>query len=89
MLNKALLSLFLFVAFAFTARAYQITSPSNNSQAWTVAGPNILAWERVNTDPSTFAIVLVNEVSPFALPPIIKKKNLTPCIVVISVLIII
>jgi hypothetical protein len=53
------------------AEGYQITSPTDlgTGQAWTAMGPNDIVWQHVDTDPSTFAIVLVNEVSASSLPP--------------------
>lgn len=42
--------------------AYRVVSPSEAS-SWNTTGPNILAWERVATDPDNFTAVLVNEVS--------------------------
>lgn len=51
-------------------KAYQITAPSDTGTsgvAWTSAGPNTVSWERVSTDPSSFSVVLVNEVSDKAL----------------------
>lgn len=45
-----------------SALAYQITSPGG-SQGWTTSGPNYLKWERVDTDPLNFTVVLTNVVS--------------------------
>ena len=53
---------------ALAARAYQITTPSDigtSTASWTGAGPNTVTWQRVSTDPDSFSIVLVNEVSVF------------------------
>jgi len=45
-----------------SALAYQIISPGG-SQGWTTTGPNILVWQRVDTDPQNFTVVLTNVVS--------------------------
>lgn len=45
-----------------SALAYQVISPGG-SQGWTTTGPNILVWERVDTDPQNFTAVLTNVVS--------------------------
>jgi len=51
------------LAFAFSfvlgAVAYTVTSPSSSSP-WTSTGPNTLSWIRVESDPTTFAVVLTN-----------------------------
>ncbi|KAG8926648.1 hypothetical protein FRC03_000830 [Tulasnella sp. 419] len=39
--------------------AIQITSPTNRT-VWSVTGSNTVTWTSVNTDPSTFKLVLVN-----------------------------
>ncbi|KAG2369641.1 hypothetical protein BDR07DRAFT_1388023 [Suillus spraguei] len=40
--------------------AYQVTSPGG-SQGWTTSGSNYLMWERADTDPLNFTVVLTNE----------------------------
>ncbi|KAG2154972.1 GPI-anchored small secreted protein [Suillus bovinus] len=42
-----------------SAFAYEVTSPGD-SEGWTTAGPNVLTWERVDTDPLNFTAVLTN-----------------------------
>ena len=54
-------SVFTLFFLAASACAYQILSPSNSS-GWTTAGPNNVTWQRVSTDQTTFALVLVNQV---------------------------
>ncbi|KAF8557027.1 hypothetical protein OG21DRAFT_1407884 [Imleria badia] len=46
-----------------SAFAYHVTYP-NTDQGWTTSGLNYLEWERVDTDPTTFTVVLKNDVSP-------------------------
>ncbi|KAH9002456.1 hypothetical protein EDB86DRAFT_2774745, partial [Lactarius hatsudake] len=50
-------TLFSFVALA---SAYQVTSPGGSS-GWTIAGPNVVTWQRVSTDALNFTIVLSNQ----------------------------
>ena len=52
-------SVFSVVSSAF---AYQVTYPGG-SQGWNTTGPNYLEWERVDTDPLNFTVVLTNVVS--------------------------
>ena len=59
-------SLLTAVLFTVPAYAYLVTLPGQ-SVSWTSTGPNTIAWQRVNTDPSTFSVVLVNEVRPASL----------------------
>ncbi|KAG1833449.1 hypothetical protein EV424DRAFT_1524955 [Suillus variegatus] len=42
-----------------SAFAYEVTSPGD-SEGWTTAGPNVLTWDRVDTDPANFTVVLTN-----------------------------
>ncbi|KAG1872786.1 hypothetical protein C8R48DRAFT_770172 [Suillus tomentosus] len=42
-----------------SAFAYEVTSPGD-SEGWTTAGPNVLTWQRVDTDPANFTVVLTN-----------------------------
>jgi hypothetical protein len=49
------------LSLALSACAFQVTQPNAN-QGWTSAGPNTVVWERVDTDPTSFAIVLTNTV---------------------------
>jgi hypothetical protein len=48
--------------------AYQIVAPRDAAPeaSWTTNGPNNIVWQRVETDPATFSIVLVHEVRPTA-----------------------
>ena len=46
---------------AASAFAYQVTEPTN-ATGWTTAGSNVVAWDKVSTDPANFTIVLVNQV---------------------------
>ncbi|KAH9972965.1 hypothetical protein BGW80DRAFT_1172317 [Lactifluus volemus] len=55
-----LFRLFAIFSFAALASAYQVTTPGQNV-GWTTAGPNVVTWERVATDPQTFTMVLVNQ----------------------------
>jgi hypothetical protein len=54
-------SLFTVFSLVASACAYQILTPSNSS-GWTTTGPNIVTWQRVNTDANNFTMVLVNQV---------------------------
>ncbi|KAI0824704.1 Ser-Thr-rich glycosyl-phosphatidyl-inositol-anchored membrane family-domain-containing protein [Trametes gibbosa] len=47
-------------ALAASAFAYSVTEPTN-STGWTISGPNEVSWTKVDTDPSNFTIVLVNQ----------------------------
>ncbi|KAF8270923.1 hypothetical protein EI94DRAFT_1569491 [Lactarius quietus] len=42
------------------ASAYSISSPGG-AAGWTTAGPNVVTWQRVSTDPLNFTIVLSNQ----------------------------
>ena len=42
-----------------SALSYQVVRPSNTS-GWTNSGPQTVTWDRVSTDPASFAIVLTN-----------------------------
>jgi hypothetical protein len=53
-------SLFTVFSLVASACAYQILTPSNSS-GWTTTGPNIVTWQRVNTDANNFTMVLVNQ----------------------------
>ncbi|GBE80016.1 hypothetical protein BKA93DRAFT_824664 [Sparassis latifolia] len=48
------------LAFAASAFALQVTSPTN-STGWSTSGNNTVSWVSVSTDPANFTIVLVNE----------------------------
>ncbi|KAH7914432.1 hypothetical protein BJ138DRAFT_1000125 [Hygrophoropsis aurantiaca] len=48
-----------FLASIASALAYQVTSPGG-AQGWTTSGPNVLKWQRVDTDPLNFTAVLTN-----------------------------
>ncbi|EPQ59019.1 hypothetical protein GLOTRDRAFT_70135 [Gloeophyllum trabeum ATCC 11539] len=50
----------IFLSLVASALAYQVTSP-NAQEGWTSAGPNTVSWQRVDTDPSNFTLVLTNE----------------------------
>ncbi len=49
------------LAFAASALAYQVTEPDSVA-GWTIAGPNVVSWNKVSTDPVNFTVVLVNQV---------------------------
>ncbi|KAH9071572.1 Ser-Thr-rich glycosyl-phosphatidyl-inositol-anchored membrane family-domain-containing protein [Lactarius deliciosus] len=51
---------FTLLSFVALASAYQVTSPGGSS-GWTIAGPNVVTWQRVSTDPLNFTIVLSNQ----------------------------
>jgi hypothetical protein len=53
--------IFSLLSFVAAACAYQVTNPNTN-QGWTTAGPNTVTWQRVDTDPATFTLLLVNQV---------------------------
>ncbi|KAL7411547.1 hypothetical protein BDY24DRAFT_443178 [Mrakia frigida] len=59
------------VAFAASALAIIIETPSN----WTSSGPNELKFETVATDPTSFAIALVNQNTTFLSDPIVLVQN--------------
>jgi hypothetical protein len=52
----------LVLGFYASVLAYQVTSPSE-SQAWTNSGAQTLTWQRVDTDPPSFAAILIHEVN--------------------------
>eukprot|EP01099_Mayorella_cantabrigiensis_P007145 TRINITY_DN6205_c0_g1_i1.p1 TRINITY_DN6205_c0_g1~~TRINITY_DN6205_c0_g1_i1.p1 ORF type:complete len:199 (+),score=8.37 TRINITY_DN6205_c0_g1_i1:123-719(+) len=54
-------SFFALLSFAASAVAYRVTSPSTGTKWYGGAVTNKLTWERVNTDPEQFTLVLVNE----------------------------
>ncbi len=54
-------SLFTLLSLVASACAYQIISPGT-SNGWTTGGTNNVTWQRVNTDQTTFTMVLVNQV---------------------------
>ncbi|KAL8278293.1 hypothetical protein RQP46_009325 [Phenoliferia psychrophenolica] len=45
------------LALAASSQAIAITTPAK----WTTTGPNVISWVSVDTDPSTFAAILVNQ----------------------------
>lgn len=49
------------LALALSAAALQVTTPSNSS-GWVSSGTNTLAWNRVDTDPTNFTVILTNTV---------------------------
>ncbi|KAH9173333.1 hypothetical protein EDB89DRAFT_1850369 [Lactarius sanguifluus] len=51
---------FTLLSFVALASAYRVTSPGGSS-GWTIAGPNVVTWERVGTDALNFTIVLSNQ----------------------------
>ncbi|KAH9062288.1 hypothetical protein EDB87DRAFT_335143 [Lactarius vividus] len=51
---------FTLLSFVALASAYQVTSPGG-SAGWTIAGPNVVTWQRVSTDALNFTIVLSNQ----------------------------
>lgn len=56
-------SVFAVLSLAASALAYSISQPSS-SENWTTSGPNVVVWERVDTDATNFTLVLVNQVCP-------------------------
>ena len=54
-------SFFALLALVSSACAYQVITPGN-SNGWTTGGPNIVTWQRVDTDAQNFTMVLVNQV---------------------------
>ncbi|KDR67409.1 hypothetical protein GALMADRAFT_1356431 [Galerina marginata CBS 339.88] len=50
----------LLFAFVCSAFAYTVDVP-NGEQGWQSFGPQLLKWSRVDTDSSTFAVVLTNQ----------------------------
>jgi len=61
---------------AAPALAYTITSPGLDAN-WTSTGPNTLTWQRVSTDASTFAVILVNDVCQRVPHPSTSSNSLT------------
>ncbi|KAF8529104.1 Ser-Thr-rich glycosyl-phosphatidyl-inositol-anchored membrane family-domain-containing protein [Hysterangium stoloniferum] len=60
------MAVFSFVALLFLAAssiAITVTSPSQGT-TWTSSGPNTVTWFEVDTDPTSFAITLVNQPFP-------------------------
>ncbi|KAI0265049.1 hypothetical protein BC834DRAFT_191944 [Gloeopeniophorella convolvens] len=53
-------SVFAILSFVASACAYQVITPGGAS-GWTLAGPNQVTWQRVDTDPLNFTILLVNQ----------------------------
>lgn len=53
-------SFFALLALVSSACAYQVITPGN-SNGWTTGGPNIVTWQRVDTDAQNFTMVLVNQ----------------------------
>ncbi|KAI9467333.1 hypothetical protein BJY52DRAFT_1220048 [Lactarius psammicola] len=51
---------FTLLSFVALASAYQVTSPGG-AAGWTIAGPNVVTWQRVSTDALNFTIVLSNQ----------------------------
>ncbi|KAG6915664.1 hypothetical protein DXG01_010534 [Tephrocybe rancida] len=49
----------LLLSFVASALAYTVTEPSS-AKGWSAVGPQSLSWDRVATDPSTFAVVLTS-----------------------------
>ena len=52
-------NVFLAVALASSVTAFQVTQPSE-TRGWTTTGPQTVAWNKVESDPNTFAIVLTD-----------------------------
>ena len=50
------------LALVASTAAYSVTKPENGT-IWDPSQSQVIAWEKVNTDPSTFAITLVHQVS--------------------------
>ena len=49
------------LALVASTAAYSVTKPENGT-IWDPSQSQVIAWEKVNTDPSTFAITLVHQV---------------------------
>ncbi|KAI0306866.1 hypothetical protein B0F90DRAFT_1622260 [Multifurca ochricompacta] len=74
--------LFTLLSLIASAYAYQVITPGGAS-GWTTAGPNVVTWQRVDTDPRNFTILLVNQVGPSASsppPPLILMLLTERCI---------
>ncbi|KJA28287.1 hypothetical protein HYPSUDRAFT_33604 [Hypholoma sublateritium FD-334 SS-4] len=54
--------------------AFTITTPSD-LQGWTSKGPQPLNWQRVDTDPTSFAVVLVNQVQGTGFSPVVIDQG--------------
>lgn len=50
------------LALVASTAAYSVTKPENGT-IWDPSQSQVIAWEKVNTDPSTFAITLVHQAS--------------------------
>ena len=48
--------------FALAVKAVTVTSPTEG-QNWGTTGAQTVSWEAVSTDPTSFSVVLVNDVS--------------------------
>ncbi|KAG8693375.1 hypothetical protein FRC09_010553, partial [Ceratobasidium sp. 395] len=57
-MRTTFVALFSLVASAF---AYQVTSPTSSTKWYSGEVTNPLTWQRVDTDPKTFCIVLTNQ----------------------------
>jgi len=67
-MRSILASAFLLAA---SAAAYQVITP-NQSQSWVISSGNVsqpLTWQRVDTDPLNFTVVLTNQQNPSLMPP--------------------
>jgi hypothetical protein len=53
---------FLAPLFALAVKAVSVTSPTEG-QNWGTSGAQTVSWDAVSTDPTSFSIVLVNDVS--------------------------
>jgi len=52
--------LFALLSFVAAASAYKVLTPGDTA-GWSTAGPNTVTWQRVDTDPATFTMLLVNQ----------------------------
>lgn len=48
--------------FALAVKAVSVTSPTEG-QNWGTSGAQTVSWDAVSTDPTSFSVVLVNDVS--------------------------
>lgn len=56
---------------ALTAQALKVTSPDEKTE-WGLTGSQTVSWESVSSDPSSFAIVFVNDVRIARAPNVVS-----------------
>ncbi|KAK4700534.1 hypothetical protein P7C70_g5715, partial [Phenoliferia sp. Uapishka_3] len=69
------------VSAAASAAAISIVTPSN----WTTKGPNVITFSYVNTDPTSFAAILVNQNGNLVPTSITLKANVTTKLLTLTV----